>query len=141
MNKENKNDLIHLKILNQYIKDLSFENLQNPRTKKETIKDNISVDLDAFFQSFSKNIIGVSLKIKCSAKHENKNLFLIELDYFGLFEIIKGHDVSKERLTNEAVKFLFPFARFIVANTTQNGGDLPIFLDNIDFNLTKKLES
>jgi preprotein translocase subunit SecB len=33
---------------------------------------------------------------------------------------------------------IFPFARSIVANLTQNGGSIPILLENVDFNLIKK---
>ena len=36
---------------------------------------------------------------------------------------------------SDGAKIIFPFARSIIASVTQNGGSIPIVLDNPDFNL------
>ena len=129
-----------LNILNQYIKDLSYENPQSSdliQTKKVT--SDVSLDVNAFFQSYDKDCFGVTLKILCNSTFEQEMVFHLELDYFGFFKIVDNLNFEEETLTNEAARLIFPFARSIIANLTQNGGSIPILLDNIDFNLLKKI--
>ena len=131
-----------LNILNQYIKDLSYENFQSTNLiNSAKITSDVSLDMNAFFQSYDKDCIGVTLKIICSSTFEDQKMFHLELDYFGFFKILNNTKFEESIITNEAVRLLFPFARSIIANITQNGGSLPIFLDNIDFNLLKKANS
>ena len=128
-----------LNILNQYIKDLSYENFQSTKLiNSAKITSDVSLDMNAFFQSYDKDCIGVTLKIICSSTFEEQKIFHLELDYFGFFKIINNLNFEEDILTNEAARLIFPFARSIIANLTQNGGSMPILLDNVDFNLIKK---
>ena len=130
-----------LNILNQYIKDLSYENLQSTNSiNSAKITSDVSLDMNAFFQSYVKDCIGVTLKIICSSTLEEQKIFHLELDYFGFFKIINNLNYEEDILTNEAARLIFPFARSIIANLTQNGGSIPILLDNIDFTLIKKIK-
>ena len=128
-----------LNILNQYIKDLSYE---NPQSINQILSDNITsdvvLDMNAFYQSFDNDCFGITLKIICYSIFEKNKLFHLELDYFGFFKILNNINFEEDILTNEAVRLIFPFARSIVANLTQNGGSIPILLENVDFNLIKK---
>ena len=129
-----------LNILNQYIKDLSYENPQSInliKSDKETSA--VSLDMNAFYQSYDNDCFGITLKIICHSSFENVKLFHLELDYFGFFKIINNINYEENMLTNEAARLIFPFARSVIANLTQNGGSIPILLDNIDFNLIKKI--
>jgi len=140
MNNVNEFPRPQLNILNQYIKDLSFENLQsNNLINSSKITPDVSLDVNAFFQSYDKDCIGITLKIVCSSTFKEEKLFHLELDYFGFFKIINNLNFVEDILTNEAARLIFPFARSIIANLTQNGGSIPILLDNIDFNLIKKI--
>ena len=128
-----------LNILNQYIKDLSYENPQSiNQIQSDKISSDVSLDMNAFYQPFDNDCFGITLKIICHSTLEKHKLFYLELDYFGFFKILNNINFEENILTNEAVRLIFPFARFIVANITQNGGSLPILLDNVDFNLIKK---
>ena len=139
MTKSNEFLRPQLNILNQYIKDLSYE---NPQSISQILSNNktssVSVDMNAFYQSFDNDCFGITLKIICHSIFNKDKLFHLELDYFGFFKILNNINFEEDILTNEAVRLIFPFARSIVANLTQNGGSLPILLDNVDFNLIKK---
>ena len=129
----------HLNILNQYIKDVSYENPQSiNHIQSNNLTSNVSLDISASHQSFDNNCFGITLKIICHSILDKNKLFHLELDYFGFFKIVNNINFEEDILTNEAVRLIFPFARSIVANLTQNGGSLPILLDNVDFNLIKK---
>ena len=129
-----------LNILNQYIKDLSFENPQSINSiQSAKITSDVSLDMNAFYKSYDNDCFEIILKIICHSTFENNQLFHLELDYFGFFKIVNNINFEEDVLTNEAVRLIFPFARLIVANLTQNGGSLPILLDNVDFNLINKI--
>ena len=137
----NQNSSPQLIILNQYIKDLSYENPQSIELIQSLKKtSDVSYNLNAFFQSYDKDKFGVTLKILCRSIFNKKELFHLELDYFGFFKIINNNNnFDEDVLTNEAIRLIFPFTRSIIANITQNGGSIPILLDNLDLSLLKKL--
>ena len=140
MTKAKEFHIPQLKILNQYIKDLSYENPQSINLiQSDKISPEISLDMNAFHQSYENDCFGITLKIICHSTFENNKLFHLELDYFGFFKIVNNMNFEENILTNEASRLIFPFARLIIANLTQNGGSLPILLDNINFNLIKKI--
>jgi preprotein translocase subunit SecB len=139
MTKSNEFLRPQLNILNQYIKDLSYENPQSiNQIQSDNIASDVTLDMNAFYQSFDNDCFGITLKIICHSISNKNKLFHLELDYFGFFKILNNINFEEDILTNEAVRLIFPFARSIVANLTQNGGSLPILLDNVDFNLIKK---
>lgn len=140
MNKDNSNETSHLKVLNQYIKDLSYENLQKNGKPNYNIKDNnTSIDINVIYEPYDEDHFGVTVKIiiNCKSKKNEAGIFYLELDYFGFFEVENIESFRKDQLPSEGAKIIFPFARSIVANITQNGGNIPILLDNVDFKLIK----
>ena len=140
MNKVNNRKIPHLNILNQYIKDLSYENLQNNGIKNFNQKENdTSIDINVIYEPKSDNNFEVIIKVKINCKSRNKKsiIFHLELDYYGFFELEKIKNFDRDKLSSEGAKIIFPFARSIIANITQNGGNMPIILDNVNFDLMK----
>ena len=140
MNKVNNDAIPHLNILNQYIKDLSYENLQKKVGQKANIKENdTSVDIKVIYKPYDENHFEVLIKITiiCNSKKDRTIIFQLELEYLGFFKIENMKSFNKDRLSSEGAKIIFPFARSIIATITQNGGYIPIVLDNVDFSLIK----
>ena len=140
MNKVNNIETPHLKVLNQYIKDLSYENLQKDVSQTFDISDNdTSIDIKLIYKPYDEDHFEVLMKvaINCKSKKNQTSIFQLELDYLGFFEADSIKRFNKNKLSSEGAKIIFPFARSIVANVTQNGGNIPIVLDNVDFNLIK----
>ena len=140
MNKVNNVDTPYVKILNQYIKDLSYENFEKKGTPNRNISENeTSVDINVIYKPYEKKYFGVIIKIiiNCKSKKEESVIFHLELDYFGFFETESKENFNKDKLSSEGAKLIFPFARSIIGNITQNGGNIPIYLNNPDFNLIK----
>ena len=92
-----------------------------------------------FFRYTINGNFGVSIKItiNCKSKKEKNTIFHLELDYYGLFKAENTNLVDKNKLASEGARIIFPFARSIIASVTQNGGFMPIILDNVNFNLMK----
>ena len=140
MNNVNVNKENSIKLLKNYIKDLSFENPQsiNENNSVNNNNNDININMNVIFEPYKNNFFSLILNytLDCSSKQNNKKLFNLELDYFGFFEILEqNHD--QKLLTEKALRLLFPFAKEIVENITQNGGSIPISLNEIDIELKK----
>ncbi len=140
MNKVVNDETSNLIILNQYIKDLSYENFQKNGTQNFDIKENsTNFEINVIHEPYGEINFGVSIKItiNCKSKKEKNTVFHLELDYYGLFKSENTKLVDKNKLVSEGARIIFPFARSIIASVTQNGGFMPIILDNVNFNLMK----
>ena len=140
MNKSIYDETSNLIILNQYIKDLSYENFKKNETQKFNIKENnTNIDINIIHEPYGEINFGISIKItiNCKSKKDNNTIFHLELDYYGLFKSENTKLVDKNKLASEGARIIYPFARSIIASVTQNGGFMPIILDNVNFNLMK----
>ena len=140
MNKVVNDETSNLIILNQYIKDLSYENFQKNGTQNFDIKENsTNFEINVIHEPYGEINFGVSIKItiNCKSKKEKNTIFHLELDYYGLFKSENTKLVDKNKLVSEGARIIFPFARSIIASVTQNGGFMPIILDNVNFSLMK----
>jgi preprotein translocase subunit SecB len=125
----------NVKIISQYIKDLSFELpsapgiFLNPQDKPDI---NLSIDIDA--KKLSEELFEITLKIGADAKIKNEKLFICEVSYAGLFSLQKiENELLEQILLIYCPNLLFPFLRRIVSNLTSDGGLAPLLLDPIDF--------
>ena len=140
MSKVINDEKSNLIILNQYIKDLSYENFQKNGTQNFNTKENsTNIEINVIHEPYGEINFGVSIKItiNCKSKKEKNTIFHLELDYYGLFKSENTKLVDKNKLASEGARIIFPFARSIIASVTQNGGFMPIILDNVNFNLMK----
>jgi preprotein translocase subunit SecB len=125
----------HIGVLAQYVKDLSFENPNAPRSMAPGGQQpaiNIQVNVDAAPTSGSD--FEVTLRLEGKAEAQGMLLFGFELVFAGIFRI---QNVPAESLQPvvliECPRLLFPFAREIIATAVRNGGFAPLLLDPIDF--------
>ena len=140
MNKIINDETSNLIILNQYIKDLSYENFQKNGTHNFDAKENnTNIEINVIHEPYGEVNFGVNIKITINgkSKKEKNTIFHLELDYYGLFKAENTNLVDKNKLASEGARIIFPFARSIIASVTQNGGFMPIILDNVNFNLIK----
>ena len=136
-NPEAKAAQVKLQILGQYIRDLSFENILAQKGVGGDVAPEITVavNLDVKKRPTAGQYEVLS---KYSIKSKNKNgeetLFLLELEYGGLFSLDGVPDEQLHPfLLIECPRMLFPFVRRIVSDVTRDGGFPPLNLDVIDF--------
>ena len=134
----NKDDSI--KIIKNFIQDLSFENPQNINENNSANNNNndIDVNMNVVYKPYDNNFFSLNLKytLDCSSKNKIK-LFNLELDYFGFFEILGENNHNQKLLTEKGVKFLFPFVKEIIEDITRKGGSVPILLNEVDLSFEK----
>ena len=126
-----------MKALGQFIKDLSFENIaaQESRQGTGTPDIQVKINLDASKRE-QENQYNSSIKINIESKdtETQENIFLLELDYGGIFIIENApEDQLHPLLMIECPRMLFPFVRRVIHDVTRDGGYPPLNLDSIDF--------
>ena len=141
MNNVNVNKKDTIKLVKNFIKDLSFENPQNIN-ENNSVNNNdndIDVNMNVVFKPYNNNFFSLNLKytLDCSSKKNKKKLFNLELDYFGIFENLEIDNHDQKLLTEKGIGLLFPFVKEIIEDITRKGGSVPILLNEINFNLKK----
>ena len=124
-----------LKILGQYLKDLSFENPNAPLSlapQQQQPDINISVNVNA--RNLGPSDFEVELHLDAKATADGKVIFAADLLYAGMFRLENfPANLLHPAVLIEFPRMLFPFARQILADATRNGGFPPLMLDPIDF--------
>ena len=134
------------KVLAQFIRDLSFENiLAQKGLDSDTSPDiKVKVNLDAKkrkpedqYEVLIKLSVISSIKIEAtepSDDKENSKLFILEIEYGGIFEVTGvPEDQIHPYLMIECPRILFPYLRRIVGDVTRDGGFPPLNLEQINF--------
>ncbi len=126
-----------MNILAQYVRDLSFENILAQKGIDGELNPEIqvNVNIDAKKRTTEKQFdVIVKLRVDSKSKNTNNVLFVLELDYGGVFQIENiPDDQLHPYLLIECPRMLFPFLRRIVSDITRDGGFPPLNLENIDF--------
>jgi preprotein translocase subunit SecB len=124
-----------LNVVAQYIKDLSFENPNAPRSLMSGQQQpQISIQINVGAAPLEGDDIEVTLKLEGKAETGGQLMFGFELSFAGVFRIRNvPPDSMNAVVLIECPRLLFPFAREIVANTVRNGGFPPLLLDPVDF--------
>ena len=129
---------IKMSILAQFVRDMSFENavalkgLQSPEVQPEM---QVQVSLDARKRPAEHQYeVITKFKITSTNKATNSALYLLEVDYGGIFHV---EGVPEEQLHPflliECPRQLFPYVRRIVSDVTRDGGFPAFNLDPVDF--------
>ncbi len=124
-----------IQTLAQYVKDLSFENPNGATIAREEHEaPDVEMNISVASENISEDNYEVALIMHAEAVTEGRTLFMVELTYCGLFNLI---NVPAERvelvLKVHCPTLLFPFARHIVADATRHGGYPPLLINSIDF--------
>jgi preprotein translocase subunit SecB len=127
---------VQVRVLGQYIKDLSFENpnvskmLENPGEAP-----NLRVEVNVNAGKIKNDIYESAILLKAEATSAKLGtIYDLELTYAGMFQIENMPEQGLEQfLLINCPSLLFPFARRLAADLTREGGFPPLLLDPIDF--------
>lgn len=122
-------------IITQYVKDLSVENPKAPESFSWNEAPELDVQFNIASRQVSDEVQEVELKVSAKAKTPHGTAYIVELSYCGLVGMRNMPDDQKHAfIYAEAPRFLFPFARRVIADATRDAGFTPLVLDPIDFN-------
>jgi preprotein translocase subunit SecB len=126
---------VQVKILSQFLKDLSFEN-PNIRKLMASPGDapNLKVEVNVNAERIDNDIYESAIELKAIAANNVGTIYVLETTYAGLFKVESMPEQALEPfLLISAPTQIFPFLRRLVADVTREGGYPPLMLDPIDF--------
>lgn len=124
-----------MRVLAQYLKDLSFENPKAPTSfQSDGSAPAIDVNVDVNARSLGQNQYEVELSVGARANRGDDVVFVVESAYAGLFliEHVPADQLEAVMLV-ECPRLLFPFLRQIISDATRDGNFPPLMLEPIDF--------
>ena len=132
----NEQNMPHISVNAQYIKDFSFENPGSPGSLSGLSKTpQIDLALDLNIQRLpEEDYYEVEIAISAKALSDKQTLFIVDLKYAGIFHLINiPKDQAQMLLAVHCPALIFPYARKIIADVTQDGGFQPLMIDPVDF--------
>ena len=123
-----------IRILAQYVRDLSFENPRAPASLMADGAPKIDLEVELNAQRNDTNQFQLEMKLVVGATRGEEVAFQVELVYGGVFQIDGVPEEGIEQvLLIECPRYLFPFAREVVARVTADGGFPPFRMEPLDF--------
>ena len=124
-----------LRVLAQYVKDMSFENPGAPDSLRPgQAQPAVNIDLRIGRRVFEDNSVEVTILMRAVGTRDEATLFIAELEYAGLFAIANiGMEQVQPLMMIECPRILFPYARKILGDMTDDGGFPPVMMDMPDF--------
>ncbi|HEY7851405.1 MAG TPA: protein-export chaperone SecB [Caulobacteraceae bacterium] len=133
-NGQDPSDQPGIRILAQYIRDLSFESPHVPDSLRAGTQPQIDLNVELNAKGRDDGLYETELKLTARAVRDEETVFHLELVYAGLFQIIGVSPADLEPvLMIECPRYLFPFARRLIADLSAEGGFPPFRLEPIDF--------
>jgi preprotein translocase subunit SecB len=125
-----------LRVLAQYVKELSFRNLAAASAQAYDIQPAIDMGVEVKSRAMGDrgDAFEVDLCINVNAKRADTLMFSVDLVYSGMFQFMNVRQEDVEPLIwIECPRLLFPFSRQILAEITREGGYPPLLINPIDF--------
>ncbi len=117
-----------------YTKDISFEAPNTPQMFQEQWQPEINVGLGSEVNKLSDTNYELVLKVSVEAKHQDKTVFLVEVQQGGLFQIQGFGDEETDALMGIAApNVLFPYAREVVSDLVTRGSFPQFVLQPVNF--------
>jgi preprotein translocase subunit SecB len=128
---------VQMRVLGQFVRDMSFENIMAQKGAGTDVQPDVQVqvNLDAKKRTVDHQYeSAIKLNVTSKAKDGDQVLFVLEIDYVGVFHIENVPDDQLHPfLLIECPRMIFPFLRRVVSDITRDGGFPPLNLENIDF--------
>lgn len=124
-----------VRVVAQYIKDLSFENPNIERLMQGQLDNpQLQVDVNVSARRANEGFFESVINFEANATSTVGALYKLELAYGGMFKIDNMPPQALEPfLLINAPSLLFPFVRRLLADITREGGFPPLLIDPIDF--------
>ena len=126
---------VELQVLGQYIKDLSFESPNAPKSLQGQMKEpKLNLEVNVHAKKLADDVYETAIELNADAKSDDGPIYTIEMIYAGAFKLSNvPENALQPVLLINCPALLFPFASRILADLTREGGFPPLFMDPIDF--------
>ena len=117
-----------------YVKDLSFESPRTPDIFRGGWQPEIKLEMNTQHRAIEGDLYEVILAITLTAEMEAKNVFLVEIQQAGIFQVQFPTEQETARILGSfCPNILFPYAREVADSLVVKGGFPPLMLAPVNF--------
>ena len=124
-------------MVSQFIKDLSFDKKEDFLFFEEDDfkgKSKFDLNIDVENQEHNDDTLLVTLRVNLVGSLNEKNIFVLELDYCGVFQMPQvSQEMMEKQVKVECPKMLFPYVRRIISQIMVESGLPNVDIKNINF--------
>ena len=124
-------------MVSQFIKDLSFDKKEDFLFFEEDDfkgKSKFNLNIDVENQEHNDDTLLVTLRVNLVGSLNEKNIFVLELDYCGVFQMPQvSQEIMEKQVKVECPKMLFPYVRRIISQIMVESGLPNVDIKNINF--------
>ena len=124
-------------MVSQFIKDLSFDKKEDFLFFEEDDfkgKSKFNLNIDVENQEHNNDTLLVTLRVNLVGSLSEKNIFVLELDYCGVFKMPQvSQEIMEKQVKVECPKMLFPYVRRIISQIMVESGLPNVDIKNINF--------
>ena len=117
-----------------YVKDISVEIPNAPKIFLKREQPHIDLNINFNSEELDPGVYQTVIHAVVNAKIGDEQMFLIEIDQAGIFQIQNIPTEQLELIQNiECPNILFPYLRELVSDLTTRAGFLPVVLAPVNF--------
>lgn len=117
-----------------FTKDISFEAPNSPTVFTENWQPEINIGLGTEVHDHGGGTIEQVLRVSVEAKHDEKTVFMVEVQQAGLFTVQGFSDEEADAVLGVAApNVLFPYARELVSDLVSRGSFPQFVLQPVNF--------
>lgn len=117
-----------------YVKDVSLEVPNAPQIFLNRDQPNIELNISFNSEKIEDGVYQILIHAVINAKISEKQMFLLELDQAGIFQLRNIPTEQMDLVQNiECPNMLFPYLREAVSDLTARAGFVPVVLAPINF--------
>jgi preprotein translocase subunit SecB len=117
-----------------YLQRLDYQAPEAPAIFRDEWQPKINLDLRTENRLLEEGVHEVSLKLKVTAKSEEKTVFVIEVDQSGIFSLQGFSEEQMDHILGAyCPSVLYPYARQIITDTVNQGSFPQLLLAPINF--------
>lgn len=117
-----------------YVKNISLESPNSPQVFREQWKPSVHMDIANSADELGDNLYEVTLSITATVSHEEKTIYLVEVQQAGIFLMADfPREIIGRMVATVCPNIMFPFVREIVSDLVTRAGFPQLLLAPVNF--------
>ena len=117
-----------------YVKNISLETPSSPQVFREQWRPSVHMDIANSADDLGENLYEVTLSVTATVSHEDKTIYLVEVQQAGIFLMADfPRELIGRMVATVCPNILFPFAREIVSDLVVRAGFPQLLLAPVNF--------
>lgn len=117
-----------------YVKNISLESPNSPQVFREQWKPSVHMDIANSADELGGNLYEVTLSVTATVSHEEKTIYLVEVQQAGIFLMADfPREIIGRMVATVCPNIMFPYVREVVSDLVTRAGFPQLLLAPVNF--------